>query len=591
MCPTSWIEALGLTQAEAANIEKNAALRAMHPASLLQIWDFCVQATPSIPGHETQGFMDIATFKQYADYMVFAGNFEYAYQPQIRHAEEFLSDRGISTALIGTWLPDREEICGSAYLRHVPSHLFSLPENLEAPRATRSNDSGYSSFSDSEHVVAESTSSQRPRFQDTWPRGAMDPGYPLPSKSSSNLAVRLAPRMNAPESSRNELAKKPPHPLATVTNPPSSAGPAETSPQNAEETDNQPQQQALEVVPRPTASYSHAEDHGRGQYPSLTNTSVPYRRLVLRIQETDGTARIFRKGPPKAFRHNGQVDSQSHFPTLNVPTAETTEIPSNISRKTRPVDHYKRKASESDIHPDPSKAPRTLTDQISESVVPSIEQSKHFSAGTEPKALPGSSTASVPRSPSFSPISENEDLPHFMELLKKTEHRLNAKAPGQRDHDPSNPEFASTRASAAFNAEFIQSLSLTTPVPVESGEKFQKTIIKNNKPQRLRLIVKQPNQAPSQDQSRSLLPHEAPPKIPNEAVDGDRGTATGTLSGGVSTSAPTPVTPLPTSIQRSEKKPEPKTSATPANKERKKRGPYKKTREKMEKERREKEAQ
>jgi hypothetical protein len=156
-------QVLGLTSHESTQIQKAVALRILHPASVAEIWNHCSRVDLGFPGMlHLPSSIDIGLFREFADYMVFASNYELAYESELRLATRFLSSRAISPELLGTWLPDPSDPRGSELLTHIPAvatmptfftHLPAMSMRRPILASESHIDSGYSSPSEGDPVV------------------------------------------------------------------------------------------------------------------------------------------------------------------------------------------------------------------------------------------------------------------------------------------------------------------------------------------------------------------------------------------------------------------------------------------------------
>ncbi|KAJ9608247.1 hypothetical protein H2200_007235 [Cladophialophora chaetospira] len=208
-----------------------------------------------------------------------------------------------------------------------------------------------------------------------------------------------------------------------------------------------------------TQTASNTDEKARPEdLPLTSNPSSGSHRLVLKIYRQDGLAQLFRKAP-------------STTPDLSNQTEATTSVAasSGIDNAAENVP-LKRKASRSDIRPDASKTPRlpegSAPTTPPRGVVPydvdNIErlhsEAKRAAAADDSMDVPdepstpthsinvvptgkasedpvttsaqaGATEAGFPPSPTFSTITEFEDLPEYQALLEPVKHRLRVKTP------------------------------------------------------------------------------------------------------------------------------------------------------------------
>lgn len=112
---------LGLTQEEFNEMSTAASLRRRHSASLAQIWRFARNGTEYVPGFPEDISIDAESFNEFSDYMVFASRFEFALQSEIHDAERYILRRGMVCDVLGSWVPDPSEPDGSPYFVRLPA--------------------------------------------------------------------------------------------------------------------------------------------------------------------------------------------------------------------------------------------------------------------------------------------------------------------------------------------------------------------------------------------------------------------------------------------------------------------------------------
>ncbi|KIW73651.1 hypothetical protein PV04_01750 [Phialophora macrospora] len=349
------------------------------------------------------------------------------------------------------------------------------------------------------------------------------------------------------------------------------------------------------VPQRACSSGGQQKDDENARDPLTSGPTAASLRLVLKIDDKDGSAKVLRKTPSKAADTNTRADSlkgavpsdeaqsgnvgasntvssaalpfgttMSGFSrdlVMGLPSTSTatssadsvfampvTRAPANRVANPHPqataaIDPPKRKASQSDIRPDGSKAARMQVGDThatpARGLVPAglddvdrlhCEAKKSYETGNVLKNISGEnstptkvtnilpSTAGVTigtarplPSPTFSAISENADLPEFQALLGPVNHRLRVKVPAvsnvASDEDSIAPP---TPSSPVAELHLLQNIS--TPTASERGETAQEDTGKQNsseknkkKPQKLKLIV-----GPRSQTSTPLSPSQDP---------------------------------------------------------------------------------
>ena len=671
------MEDLGLTEDESTQIRKAIGLRALHPASLAQIWDFCSKSSQQTPGvFQPHSSIDQSVFTEYAEYMVFASNYECAYEIEVRRAEDFLRSRKISTELLGTWLPDPSDLHGSEFLRHVAQAALTSgrPARPAALATTQPNDSGYSSLSEADPAAVQTAPKRRPRAKKATQKEI------AAKEAAERRALVYSIKQRPPVVERtlldidaNALRTVARHPLATVSKPGESPTPPRSGGQHARESGENFRPYALQsglhsatarlnnVVAQQTrqprfvlhdqrsAAFTNARV--RGKPPAMTlspahmqdgrsnldqetaaeetrisDSTITPQRLVLKVQEKDGLARVFRKTPPQSSNATTENATAKVAQSVNVPSSESLETPkapmlpalpfstrmsgfsrglvmgcaqrsmpestventfvapaSDVAAITTqpcrkgpipfPADPSKRKASQTDIRPDSSKVQRLLTNAtpatppdglVADSVdhVDRLHSEAKKSYGPATLQMHASSETStptkivrpvfsveqaegtmatandcamaeqwLPRSPPFSPISENEELEDFQALLLgPMKHRLRVKVPALGNVTSSDTDYVPTPTSSTFNTDFHRRLNVVTPATSESGQQTEEDVDNkksNEKVQTLKLIVRAPIEASSRNQTTS--PHAPIEQVstawPEAAADGDANSA------------------------------------------------------------------
>ncbi|KIY00500.1 uncharacterized protein Z520_04185 [Fonsecaea multimorphosa CBS 102226] len=476
---------LGLTEHEASQIQKAVGMRVLHPASVEEIWDYCSKAGVEGPATlESPSSIDADVFNEYVGYMIFASNYELAFEAEVRLAKDFLSSRGIATDLLGTWLPDPSDAQFGGLYRHVPGTTdMSLPSNNQLHA-----DSGYSSFSEADQTRAAQRSERRLRpRQDLIKKKAMEKrstGDMNPNSLVYSIKHRPTSQRPLIDLDPNLMVKIKPHPLATVTKVGEFFDPSGV-----------PLSKRLlkaEECSRDSAGGDTSQEitTKSSEKPSPIGIAPNPQRLILKIHNKDGLARILRKNPspltppnsgnttavsldglanpsqpssliPPAFAVSSSglstgplvkdVERPPNDGTLSITSARPATRPLVESQPVAP-EKTKRKPSQSDIGPDISKVQRMLIDAAPVNPSQSISHESNSDIGqlhTEAKRSHKLSTAQLiaaiestlplesmrsrsPPSPSYSPISENEDLEELQARLRgPMMDRMRSKMPDQ----------------------------------------------------------------------------------------------------------------------------------------------------------------
>ena len=457
-------KALGLTKDETKEIKEVVGLRALHPATTEQLTAFCSSISTPVPGLHP-GFIDEATHREYIDYMVFASKHEYASEAQVRHAKGFLSARGITYHILGTWMPSDTDAFGVGGHQHVSSVRGrraqppqSLPYTLPGPRAQTNSTV---TRRDSRQAVREQSLEAPPlpilsslpllashykpgsaqarklaEMKNIWadPARRQLPASPPQARRKINLQagekslpqlLQAARQLIAPVP-KNTTAREDPVPILEAHGVLYEVCSADSADLQAR---SNPGESGAPTSPQAAGHAESTGDKGKGvecvQMGSAPQPLPPSQRLVLKVQENTGLAQVFRKPPPQS-----------------APNSLTTAAPSSpvqpaasIARLSAPADApLKRKASQPDLRPEANKAPRLVTDNLpaipqyafvsepppSEKPIPSKPKDPHTTAPGQVQ----SSAATSPIAPPISPISENADLPDFQALLEPVKGRV-----------------------------------------------------------------------------------------------------------------------------------------------------------------------
>lgn len=464
---------LGLTAIEAAQFRQAVGARAAFPARLEEIWDYCVNISSPIPGFHNQAIIDVDVWNAYSRYMVFAASYGTATPSTVRLAKEFLSERQLPLMLAGRWVPDPNIQPGTDNL--------VLDRDVICAQSRRSvgRNPPFTIVNPDARQLADRNAyllSGGPRYQ---------PG-PIPppalvqavqpdgtsQAAADNSAQFLQPARRVQPARTNQPAAR--HPLATVSTPDDSPTPPRTR-QGARQVGTE---MRSEVNPQPAAAL-----------PGSTLAPTNSQRLVLKVQEEDGLAQVFRKSASSASdlkypsegsqpvaapcglnanAENVPSGSQRPGPRMGTFTRGLLDIspPSTITKiidrnrdttVTRSQGEvaaadctHKRKASQANIRPEASKTPRMQDDPVPTTplrgLVPhnvNTVESLHSEAKRSAAVgfsmsdvsilnTPTQERAATPPSPTFSAISENEHLPDYQALLEPVRHRLRVKTPSRK---------------------------------------------------------------------------------------------------------------------------------------------------------------
>ncbi|KAK5452421.1 hypothetical protein LTS15_007487 [Exophiala xenobiotica] len=315
---------LSLTDQELTDIQKAVTLRILHPSSLAEIWQHAGHATTEVPGTLGGHSLDVQTFNNFSDYMIFASSYESAFESEIRNAKDFLSSRAIPPELLGTWLPDPSEPQGSSYFVYIPG--------IDPTRVTPSHDihidSGYSSLSEAEI--------DRAANRQTTMHKSANTRVPFGRRINGKARARPGkgrPRTLAgkdPTSQRHSIApggsvsaKPARHPLTIVTKPGASPGKSKDAEDEERSFGSLPPMARVPVqtaadaqsaagerpvdgsdsnsASGPPSTVEDAENIQAASEDSLAEPTVTSKlnpsRLVLRIENKDGFARVLKKRP------------------------------------------------------------------------------------------------------------------------------------------------------------------------------------------------------------------------------------------------------------------------------------------------------
>ncbi|KAK5048028.1 hypothetical protein LTR84_006218 [Exophiala bonariae] len=126
----SILKSLGISEKHFREIQALVALRLEWPATVTEIWDECANnnhlnhSDDSIVSDPSSIDPDI--FRQNLDAMVFASNYEVAYESEILRAKQFLKSRNLPTSILGIWVPDCSDSKGTEFFRNIPKELIKF---------------------------------------------------------------------------------------------------------------------------------------------------------------------------------------------------------------------------------------------------------------------------------------------------------------------------------------------------------------------------------------------------------------------------------------------------------------------------------
>lgn len=562
---------LGLTERQLSEIQKAVRLRSLNPASLGEIWGFCTASSVgSLTILEPPSFVDIDLFNEYLNYMIFASNYELAYQSEVRRAEGFLSSRSLPTDMLGVWVPDPSDLNETEHLT-----LSRFPELQGTPNMLTEQlnlDSGYSSSSETGQNIDISDDRRslagNVKKTGTGRRAQIRGQCHLSSDTcrKQQRGLRTALDVNP-----DLVVKSARHPLANVTTPGDLVRPPRGSGRNKDDAidefrPNSPASSQCRLIPviddtnltqQDPKSRSKPTDHRSAGSMSLrarstlkqppamvlsqeearlldaendlnppkggisisdatTQLRVNPRRLVLKIQDQDGLARIFKKKPKSKedlrlvrglesrTATDYALERPSSIPVSNESgnariTAQAGAFESNESRNDKSADldtapdsaisavhlledlsnttnvSHKRKASRLDI--DREHRYHTQAKHSSNGV--SFGRGPTDDFGTPNKWCPSVSSTAIPtstldgednfittskvvssRSPSYSPISENEGFEEFQTLFKRPGVRGPRVKPGRFSRGDAVDANGPTTPFTALNLDFQNRLRI-----------------------------------------------------------------------------------------------------------------------------------
>ncbi|KIW15981.1 hypothetical protein PV08_06032 [Exophiala spinifera] len=273
------VQLLGLTEEEFSQISRAASLREAHPASLADIWHSAWNGTAYVPGFTEDISIDAENFKEFADYMAFASSFEFAFQSEIRDAENYLCRRGMVCDLLGSWIPDPSEPQGSQYFVRLPS-LATDP----IPRSDSLLDSNDPPLPEveNEEVIAGSSSIHRSSPIDHTTVRKNISGKLIPRKgrvhSSAPIGSTSTRQRRYVASSLANPSKSARHPLAN----------AALVPDSSSET-------IVDIGHSKSSEKLKSTALGQLSKEDVVPSTPDPSNLILKIQGKDGLARILKK--------------------------------------------------------------------------------------------------------------------------------------------------------------------------------------------------------------------------------------------------------------------------------------------------------
>ncbi|ETI27904.1 hypothetical protein G647_00353 [Cladophialophora carrionii CBS 160.54] len=376
--------ALGMNATQIAQIEHAVGLRAIHPASLVDLWAFCASISMPIPGirpdMQDSQIIDPDIFQEYAEYFTFVCKYDWAFDGEVRLARKFLMDHNLSLAFMGQWVLDPH---GSGYRQFVPyvpstrttplanawRPLYGAVQNA-AMRQFRPRPGLLHGIMPSGRAVAARNARRHPALH----------GRPaLPSDPAASAARALVDQ-------RTERAGRQRHPLAQVSTPGESSTPPQTGQQSAQDIvqpvptgarnpasrrnprshlSSQDTPSALgQPIAKPSgktdshqdlpssmkpknalqrARGSRAQQNGHEKRGDETvqnqSTSTPAPaslRLVLKIDNKDGLAQVLRNAPPKAANPTISADPFKSTAMSDVAQNGSVHAPQTVSSRALP---------------------------------------------------------------------------------------------------------------------------------------------------------------------------------------------------------------------------------------------------------------
>ncbi|OCT53384.1 hypothetical protein CLCR_09533 [Cladophialophora carrionii] len=339
--------ALGINATQIAQIEHAVGLRAIHPASLVDLWAFCASISMPIPGirpdMQDSQIIDPDIFQEYAEYFTFVCKYDWAFDGEVRLARKFLMDHNLSLAFMGQWVLDPHGSGYRQFVPYVPSTRTTPLANASRPLYGAVQNPPMRQFHRRPgllHGIMPSGRAVAARNARRHP--ALHARPALPSDPAASAARALVDQ-------RTERAGRQRHPLAQVSTPSESSTPPQTGQQSAQDivqpvptgarntaSRRNPRshlrsQDTPSALGQPTAKPSGKTDSHQDLPPGLKPKNAPQRargsgaqqnghekrgdetvqnqststpappslRLVLKIGNKDGLAQVLRNAPPK----------------------------------------------------------------------------------------------------------------------------------------------------------------------------------------------------------------------------------------------------------------------------------------------------
>ncbi|KAK4948146.1 hypothetical protein LTR10_013200 [Elasticomyces elasticus] len=521
--PKSVSKVLGLTESEFDKIQKAIRLRSLYPASLSEIWEYANQLSNSIPGLPASTSIDVNTLNECMDYLIFASNYAFAFESEVRNARNFLASRGMASDLLGTWLPDPSEPEGSQCLVNVPG----IMGRASLPAIDVHDDSGYSSMSEGDRDVSHtqgysSLSTGTSRLELNADKYAHERGFAQAERPDFvNAHSHLSGGSRKLGYPGTLLTTKAPrHPLSIVTKPDESPVQRKNGVQ-AMEIDSsidfdlsvareyafdpdstlvllqkdmtdmaQSAVRDTEVQCNSSCKETSAEDipeqcgtsTERSSNTPLAaveeaseDTTMPGRpnphHLVLRIQNKDGLARIMRNGPKSTDTHNPAHTKEPELPAYpsgydKHHSAEVAPLrPLNVNTK---MSSFSKALIESALH-----ASKEITTSSKSNYLPFLA----LGTPTKPRSFPtflnkrkASQTDIYPASPKTQRTLTHSQLSSPRNGLVTEEDSNNIDLRHSQAKQPCNPRLSSSRTSSEISTPTKYNVEITEFVASQSAE-------------------------------------------------------------------------------------------------------------------------
>ncbi|KIX05733.1 uncharacterized protein Z518_03705 [Rhinocladiella mackenziei CBS 650.93] len=393
-------ELLGLTEYESSQIQRAVGLRSLHPTSVAEIWDYCRHIGPEIPGLEhPPSFIDLNVFKDYVDYMVFASNYEFAYPSELERAWEFLQQHQIPTSVLGVWQQDPSDIRDSAFFTYVAENENKSEYVSSCAREDYMGDQG-DSFED----IRSGTLNREVKKQITAASGTVHNSkktwlhsHFLNGAGRNKLKARIFKQ-------RSQNTHRPLSVVTFPSEPPSPPCSPPRSIQNAPDGVDQPGQTiATRLSKEPESSRDFEWDH-------ILNTPVSakvFGNMSRSMDAIDGLSSWELETDPRvSLRQN-----QRQIPPTNSPARQKPTLSGNLIKTIDNRDCYHSEAKDSCDPGTRRKRNSNRTIRPVESrLIRSIESSSESQEAIFKNWKGAKRSRLLVRTPSYSPISENEDF-------------------------------------------------------------------------------------------------------------------------------------------------------------------------------------